>query len=73
LNAAAPSTVPHRRHGKGQDHEDACRVDHVSLGGAAGSGQHLFEEIRGAPHLSLTDVRRFASGVLVLVYTPKAS
>jgi dihydrofolate reductase len=37
---------------------------------AAGSGQHLFEEIPGAPHLSLADVRRFASGVLVLVYTP---
>lgn len=39
---------------------------------AAGSGQHLFEEIHGAPQLSLADVRRFASGVLVLVYTPKA-
>jgi dihydrofolate reductase len=38
---------------------------------AAGSGQHLFEEIKGAPHLSLADVRRFASGVLVLIYTPK--
>ncbi len=38
---------------------------------AAGSGQHLFEEIQGAPQLSLADVRRFASGVLVLVYTPK--
>src|SRR6266567_676029 len=38
---------------------------------AAGSGQHLFEEIQGAPQLSLVDVRRFASGVLVLVYTPK--
>jgi dihydrofolate reductase len=38
---------------------------------ATGTGQHLFEEIHGAPHLSLTDVRRFASGVLVLVYTPK--
>lgn len=38
---------------------------------AAGSGQHLFEEIRDAPQLSLADVRRFASGVLVLVYTPK--
>ena len=37
---------------------------------AAGSGQHLFEEIPGAPQLSLADVRRFASGVLVLVYTP---
>jgi dihydrofolate reductase len=39
---------------------------------AAGSGQHLFEEISDTPHLSLADVRRFASGVLVLVYTPKA-
>jgi dihydrofolate reductase len=39
---------------------------------AAGSGRHLFEEIQGAPHLSLADVRRFTSGVLVLVYTPKA-
>jgi dihydrofolate reductase len=38
---------------------------------AAGAGQHLFEEIHGAPHLSLSDVRRFASGVLVLIYTPK--
>lgn len=37
---------------------------------AAGSGQHMFEEIHGAPRLSLTDVKRFASGVLVLVYTP---
>ena len=39
---------------------------------AAGAGQHLFEEIQGAPQLSLADVRRFASGVLVLIYTPKA-
>ncbi len=39
---------------------------------AAGSGQHLFEEIQDAPQLALADVRRFASGVLVLVYTPKA-
>ena len=38
---------------------------------AAGSGQHMFEEIRGAPPLSLADVRRFASGVLLLVYTPE--
>ncbi len=46
---------------------------HVSLTPVAeGSGQHLFEEVRGAPHLSLADVMRFASGVLVLVYTPKA-
>ena len=39
---------------------------------AAGSGQHLFEEIRGAPQLSLADVRRFASGVMVLIYKPKS-
>lgn len=38
---------------------------------AAGSGQHMFEEIQGAPQLSLADVKRFGSGVLVLVYTPK--
>jgi dihydrofolate reductase len=38
---------------------------------AAGSGQHMFEDIHGAPQLSLADVRRFASGVLVLVYAPK--
>jgi len=37
---------------------------------AAGTGRHLFEEIPGAPQLSLADVRRFASGVLVLIYTP---
>jgi dihydrofolate reductase len=40
---------------------------------AIGSGQHLFEEIHDAPQLSLADVRRFASGVLVLVYTSKAA
>ena len=38
---------------------------------AAGSGRHMFEDIPGPPHLSLADVRRFASGVLVLIYTPK--
>jgi dihydrofolate reductase len=38
---------------------------------AAGSGQHMFEETHGAPQLSLADVRRFTSGVLVLIYTPK--
>lgn len=32
----------------------------------------MFEEVHGAPQLSLVDVRRFASGVLALVYTPKA-
>lgn len=39
---------------------------------AGGAGRHLFEEIQGGPRLSLADVRRFASGVLVLVYTPRA-
>lgn len=38
---------------------------------AIGAGQHMFEEIQGAPQLSLADVRRFASGVLVLIYTPR--
>jgi dihydrofolate reductase len=37
---------------------------------AVGSGQHLFEDIDGAPQLALADVRRFASGVLLLTYTP---
>jgi dihydrofolate reductase len=36
---------------------------------ASGSGRHLFEEVGGAPQLSLADVRRFASGVLLLIYT----
>jgi dihydrofolate reductase len=39
---------------------------------AAGTGRHMFEEIHSAPQLSLADVRRFASGVLVLIYTPKS-
>jgi dihydrofolate reductase len=40
---------------------------------AAGSGRHLFEEIPGAPDLSLADVRHFASGELILIYTPSPS
>jgi len=40
---------------------------------AAGSGQHMFEAIHGAPQLSLLDVRPFASGVLVLAYRPNAA
>ena len=39
---------------------------------AAGSGRHMLEEIQDVPHLSLVDVKRFASGVLVLRYTPKS-
>lgn len=38
---------------------------------AAGTGWHMFEAIEDAPQLSLADVRRHASGVLILVYTPK--
>lgn len=38
---------------------------------AAGSGHHLFEEVPGAAPLSLADIRRFASGELILVYTPQ--
>jgi hypothetical protein len=37
---------------------------------ATGGVKHMFDEIHDAPHLSLADVRRFADGVLVLVYTP---
>jgi dihydrofolate reductase len=37
---------------------------------ATGSGRHMFEEIHGAPQLSLTDVKRFASGQLILIYIP---
>jgi dihydrofolate reductase len=40
---------------------------------ATGTGQHMFEAVKDAPQLSLADVRRHASGVLILVYTPKAS
>jgi dihydrofolate reductase len=38
-----------------------------------GAGQHLFEEVPGAPPLSLTDVKRFRSGVLLLTYAPMSS
>jgi dihydrofolate reductase len=37
---------------------------------AVGAGQHLFEDIPGAPALSLIDVRRFRSDVLLLKYKP---
>lgn len=40
---------------------------------AAGGGRHMFEEVQGAPQLSLADVRRFASGVLLLIYIPKSA
>ncbi|HVB05097.1 MAG TPA: dihydrofolate reductase family protein [Acidimicrobiales bacterium] len=36
-----------------------------------GRGQHLFQEVEGAPQLSLVDVTRFNSGVLALGYAPK--
>jgi dihydrofolate reductase len=38
---------------------------------AAGSGQHMFEDITGAPPLDLIGVTQFASGVVVLRYAPK--
>ena len=38
---------------------------------AIGKGQHLFESIDTAPHLRLVDLRRFDSGVVILVYAPK--
>jgi dihydrofolate reductase len=40
---------------------------------AAGAGQHMFEEIADPRPLSLADVQRFGSGVLLLVYTPSRS
>lgn len=38
---------------------------------AAGRGQHLFEDVQTQPHLTLVDMKRFTSGVVLLVYTPK--
>ncbi len=38
---------------------------------AVGRGLHLFEEMETSPLLTLQDVRRFASGVVVLVYQPR--
>ncbi|MFL6127378.1 dihydrofolate reductase family protein [Actinophytocola sp.] len=40
---------------------------------AVGRGHHLFEELDGAPALTLAATRQFASGVLALVYTPAAT
>lgn len=37
---------------------------------AVGRGQHLFEDLDQSPQLTLVDVTRFSSGVLVLVYVP---
>lgn len=38
---------------------------------AIGVGNHLFADVDWAPHLKLLDLTRFASGVVVLVYSPK--
>lgn len=38
---------------------------------AVGRGQHLFAGLETGPHLRLVDITRFASGVVVLVYSPK--
>jgi dihydrofolate reductase len=35
-----------------------------------GAGQRLFDRI-DTTHLHLADLKRFASGIVVLVYTPK--
>jgi len=37
---------------------------------AVGRGQHMFEAVDTGPALELADVTRFASGVVLLVYTP---
>jgi dihydrofolate reductase len=37
---------------------------------AVGRGQHMFESLDRPPQLTLVDVTRFTSGVLVLVYAP---
>ena len=37
---------------------------------AVGRGQHLFEAIDNGPALKLAEVKRFSSGVVLLVYTP---
>jgi dihydrofolate reductase len=39
---------------------------------AASKGRHLFDDVDGAPALELVSTRQFASGVLALVYTPRA-
>ena len=38
---------------------------------AVGKGTHLFEHVDSPRHLTLADVTRFDSGVIVLVYEPK--
>jgi dihydrofolate reductase len=38
---------------------------------AVGTGQHMFEDLAGAPQLDLLDLKRFKSGVVNLVYAPK--
>ncbi|MGP0029508.1 MAG: dihydrofolate reductase family protein [Acidimicrobiales bacterium] len=40
---------------------------------ATGGGQHLFEPITGAPHLTLVRLEQFRSGVVLLVYSPNTS
>jgi dihydrofolate reductase len=40
---------------------------------AVGKGRHMFEDLDSAPQLRLTEVERFASGVVHLVYEPMGS
>ncbi len=37
---------------------------------AVGKGRHMFEELEGAPRLSLAEARPLRSGVVLLVYKP---
>ena len=38
---------------------------------AVGKGRHMFEELDGAPRLTLAEARPFRSGVVLLVYKPE--
>jgi len=40
---------------------------------ATGKGHHLFEDVDGAPPLTLAATHQFTTGVLALVYTPAQS
>jgi dihydrofolate reductase len=38
---------------------------------ATGVGQHMFEDVKGAPDLLLKEARRCDNGVLILIYGPR--
>jgi dihydrofolate reductase len=53
-------------------HENLIDEFHLLLTPVAGgNGKHLFDALDEQPQLQLTDVTRFGSGVLLLVYTPR--